>query len=206
MILKINTLVRNVCDKISKLASDNSGVAALEFALIAPLLITLYLGTMEVSSGLQMNKKVGRAASTVGDLVAQLEVSQLNRAALESILRIGKAVIQPYNLTQPTVTVTGIAIDTNGIATIAWSRKLANTVFSKPHTEGLPVYVPPKVKISGTFLVRVETSLPYKTLTSWSISSSPGESYGLINMKETYYLRPRVTVSSSEFPCADCNI
>jgi Flp pilus assembly protein TadG len=205
MILKMNNSIRRLREKMSKFAGDNRGVAALEFAMIAPLLITMYLGTMEISSGLQMNKKVGRAASTVGDLVAQLDATQLNKDALESILRIGKAVTQPYSLTQPKVTVTGIEIDAGGNPKVAWSRELSTTgTFSKPYLAGAAAIVPLKVKIASTFLVRVETTLAYKTLTSWSISRSAGENYGLINMAETYYLRPRVTVSSTSFPCSDC--
>lgn len=205
MILKINNAVRALREKVSKLVGDKSGVAALEFALIAPLLITLYLGTMEISNGLQMNKKVSRAASTVGDLITQLDGSQLNKATIESIMGIGRAVTQPYSFTKPTVTVTGIVIDAAGASTVAWSRKLSDTGdYSRPFTLGSSVTVPARVLIANTFLVRVETSLAYNTLTSWTVSRAPGQSYGLIDMSETFYLRPRITANVASFPCADC--
>lgn len=205
MILKMNNAIRSLRGKVSKLAADRSGVAALEFALIAPLLITLYLGTMEISNGLQMNKKVSRAASTVGDLVTQLDESTLNKATIDSILGIGGAVTQPYNFTKPTVTITGIEISAAGAATISWSRKLSDTgIYSRPFTPGTVVTVPPKVLIASTFLVRVETALAYNTLTSWTVSRVEGQGYGLINMSETFYLRPRNTPDPTSFPCADC--
>ena len=44
---------------LARLARDRRGVAAVEFAFIAPILLTLYLVTMEVAQGIETNKKVG---------------------------------------------------------------------------------------------------------------------------------------------------
>ena len=57
--------------RITGLFSDKRGVAALEFALIAPLLLSMYFVTMEVAQGIEANKKVGRVGSMVADLVTQ---------------------------------------------------------------------------------------------------------------------------------------
>ena len=43
------------------LLGDRRGVAALEFALIAPLLLSMYFVTMEVAQAIESNKKVGRS-------------------------------------------------------------------------------------------------------------------------------------------------
>ncbi|WP_342214186.1 TadE/TadG family type IV pilus assembly protein [Aminobacter anthyllidis] len=53
------------------LIGDKRGVAAIEFAIIAPLLLSLYFVTMEVSQGIETNKKVSRVGSMVADLVTQ---------------------------------------------------------------------------------------------------------------------------------------
>ena len=55
---------------------DRRGVAAVEFALIAPLLLSMYFVTMEVSQGIEANKKVGRVGSIVADLVTQQQRSR----------------------------------------------------------------------------------------------------------------------------------
>jgi Flp pilus assembly protein TadG len=201
MFVKINNAVDRLRTTIARLSGDNRGVAAIEFAMIAPLLITLYLGTLEISGALQMNKKVGRAASMTGDLIAQFETSQVNKANIEAVLRIGKAVTQPYALTQPKIILTGINIDATGKATISWSRQVDNTTYSRPFTPGTVVTVPAKVKIPNTFLVKSEAQLEYRTLTSWSVAQASGQSFGKIDMAETYYLRPRV---SDVLSCSDC--
>jgi Flp pilus assembly protein TadG len=192
------TVIDRMRDTARKLSGDNRGVAAVEFAFIAPLLITLYLGTLEVSGALQMNKRVGRAASTTADIIGQLEKDELNKSTLEGILKIGKAVTQPYNLTQPKIIATGVAIDAGGDATVLWSRQLDDATFSKPYVAGVPVTIPEKVKIANTFLIKVEAKIDYHPLTTWSIAQSTGK----IDMGEVYYLRPRQVPQNLE--CSDC--
>jgi Flp pilus assembly protein TadG len=74
-----------------RFSNEKSGVAAVEFVFIAPLLITLWLGTMEISQGIEINKKVGRSASMIGDIVTQTDVISL--ADLEDVIKIGASVL-----------------------------------------------------------------------------------------------------------------
>ncbi len=206
MMNTINQAIHRLRDKLYGLAHDKKGVAAVEFALIAPLLITLYLGTLEISGALQINKKVGRSASSAAELISRLEIDgttkKISSADIDAILKIGKATIQPYNFTAPTVTATGIKIDGNGIAKISWSRRLTDDTYSQPFTPDTTITVPPRLVINNSFLVKVETSLEYRTLTSLSISRDPGKSYGSLDMAETYYHRPRTT--EIDFFCDGC--
>jgi Flp pilus assembly protein TadG len=57
------------------LAADRSGTAAIEFALLLPVLLTLFFGCYELESYLLANLKVTAAAETAADLVAQTGVS-----------------------------------------------------------------------------------------------------------------------------------
>jgi Flp pilus assembly protein TadG len=203
MIMKIREMINNVRKAAGRFSHNDSGVAALEFALIAPLLITLYLGTLEISGGLQMNKKVGRAASTAADLIAQFQENELKVADLDQILRIGKAVTQPYALTEPTIIATGIKIDTSGTPKILWSRKVTGSgAGTAAYAKGITVAVPTSLQIAGTFLVKVEATIEYRTLTSWTVSRAAGQTYGTIDMSETYYQRPRNT--SGDVDCTGC--
>ena len=95
--------------RLSRFYAETNGAAAVEFAFIAPLLITMYLGTMEISQGIEINKKVGRSASLIGDIVAQH--ANLTKEDLDDIIKIGAAVLQPYERDAPTITISGIQID-----------------------------------------------------------------------------------------------
>jgi Flp pilus assembly protein TadG len=43
---------------ISRFARDRRGVSAVEFAFVAPVMIGLYLGCVEVSDGVAVDRKV----------------------------------------------------------------------------------------------------------------------------------------------------
>ena len=188
-----------------RLFRDKGGVAALEFALIVPLLLMLYFVTMEVAQAIEVNKKVGRVGSMVADLVTQMQ--EMNKSELEGIMRIGEATLQPYNRTQPEIIVTAIEVtdEASPKTRVVWSRKLLNGTFSAGAAKLSATTVPPKLNIKGTFLVRVESKLNYSPMITWSADQK--EALGLaaafssISMHENYYLRPRL---STTIPCADC--
>jgi Flp pilus assembly protein TadG len=206
MLIKINEKVRSYTSNwLRRFNSDERGAAAIEFAFIAPLLITLYLGTMEISRGLQLNKKVGRSASSSADLIAQIDDGALDKATIEDILKIGKATLQPYNLAKPTIIATGVTISAAGAATVAWSRQMADTTASKPYVAGTAVAgIPAKLLIPNTFLIKVQTKLEYRSVTSWFLTKNKSDAngaYAAIDMSEVYYLRPR---TADKLNCNDC--
>ena len=110
----LNLLHTRTSAAAMRLRDDKSGVAAVEFVFIAPLLITLWLGTMEISQGIEVNKKVGRSASMIGDIVTQSDVITLED--LKDVIKIGAAVLQPYQRDAPVITVTAIHIAADGLA------------------------------------------------------------------------------------------
>jgi Flp pilus assembly protein TadG len=200
-----NTWLRSVGARLRNSLTDRRGVAAVEFAFIAPVLLCLYFMTMEIAQGIETNKKVGRVASMVADLITQQQ--NINKNDIDAIMQIGEATLQPYNRSEPTIIVTGIDIsdDPTPIVTVEWSRKLVNGVAMQDQPAGNATTVPSDLKIPGTFLVRVEADLDYRPMIAWAADSK--QTLGLmsafdnINMAERYYLRPRM---SNSIPCNDC--
>lgn len=56
---------------LGRFKKDQDGVAAVEFALLAPLMLTLMLGALEVTQSIWADGKVEQATSTIGDLVSR---------------------------------------------------------------------------------------------------------------------------------------
>lgn len=191
--------------RLARLASDRRGVAAVEFALIAPLLLSMYFVTMEVSQGIEANKKVGRVGSMVADLITQQ--SETSPAQLEAIMKIGESILQPYNRSLPKIVVTAIDITANpgSKVLVAWSGKLVNGVYSKGAAKATTTTVPATLNIPGTFLVRVESHLAYKPLITWTAGQKQtlglAAAFDEIAMREAYYLRPRM---SPTVKCETC--
>jgi len=189
--------------------SDRRGVAAVEFALIAPLLLALYFLTVEFTQGIDTNKRVGRIASMTADLITQQNGST-TRADVDAILQIGEAILQPYNRSLPTITATAIQMtnDATPRAQVVWQRQLAaNTPGEGPDAPGTPVTnIPAQLMVQGSFLIRVEAHLDYKPIISWTAESKASlglaAAFSSLNMDETYYLRPRM---SQTIACPDCD-
>lgn len=199
---------RRFLKSLRGMAADRRGVAAVEFALLVPLLMILYFLTMEASQAIDTSKKVSRAASMTADLITQQPT--ITADELAAMMEIGTALLQPYNRTPaPTITATGIQMD-NTVppkATVLWSKMLG------PANAGCPLLkkadivadVPTQIKAPGTFLVKVQSCLPYSPVLTWTAGGGaalgPAAPFGKIPMGDTYYLRPRVTDVIS---CPNC--
>lgn len=187
------------------LVRDRRGIAAVEFAFIVPIMLTMYLGTLEMSVAVDVNKKVSRVASTVADLVTQNE-EEVTKSDLESIMKIGEAVLFPYTSAKPDIVITAINVDTSYPlgGKVAWSRRYDEGTFKSGPPEDADIAVPTELQTDGSFLIKVETSLDYIPVVAWLIGDSVGsqkDGVSLIEMSERYYLRPRL---GNFIDCTNC--
>ncbi|PBC22439.1 MULTISPECIES: TadE/TadG family type IV pilus assembly protein [unclassified Mesorhizobium] len=186
--------------------SNRKGIAAVEFALIVPILLVLYFMTMEASQAIETSKKVSRIGSMVADLVTQQPT--IVKTDLDAIMKIGTSTIQPYNRSTPNITITAIQVTTDAtpLVKVVWSRKVAGGVYGVGAAAGTTTTVPATLRVAGTFLIRVESNLAYTPIIGWTTDTQ--QKLGLtqsltttIPMGETYYLRPRRSLT---IPCGDC--
>ncbi len=77
--------------------SDRRGLAAVEFALIAPVMMIMFYGVVELSSAIDCNSRVARVSSTVADLVAQSPA--VSTADTTNIFNAANAII--FHMPQP---------------------------------------------------------------------------------------------------------
>lgn len=120
---------------------DQRGVAAVEFALILPVLLLLYFGTIETASLFTADRRVANVAGTIGDLVSRSKKT-LTVADLNDYFQAASAIMQPLPTGPLRQTVSLIAIDSAGVATVVWSRpfnggivRANNSVYPLPATE-----------------------------------------------------------------------
>ncbi|QDC02854.1 TadE/TadG family type IV pilus assembly protein [Mesorhizobium sp. 8] len=187
--------MRKLAAGIRRLCADRSGVAAVEFAFIAPVLLILYFITMEASQGLETSRKVARLGFTVADLVSQQ--SQVNTETLGDIVAVAASTMQPYHRSTPTITITAITITSEG-PTVEWRYKTGEATDNT-------INVPAKLNVPDSFLLQVTSTLDYKPIIAWSGQNVAAtgliSSFGDITMSNTYYVRPRVTLT---VPCSNC--
>jgi Flp pilus assembly protein TadG len=163
---------------LRRLAHDKRGVSAVEFALIAPLLVSLYLGCVEISDGVSADRKVTLVASTVANLVAQS--TTISSSDMSNILDASSAIIAPYSSANLKITVSCISIDANKAATVKWSATRNGTALSGT------VSIPTDLQVANTQLVYAQASYAYTPVIGYTIT-------GTLNMSEKMYMMPRIT-------------
>lgn len=111
---------------------DTDALAAIEFAMVLPFMLLLYVGGIELANGMAINIKVTAAAHSVADMVSQN--TQVSASQLQNILGASTAILAPYPTTSngnslTTVTVSEVSTDSNGKATVQWSQSYNGTSF-----------------------------------------------------------------------------
>lgn len=173
---------------LTRLRGDRRGVSAVEFALLAPIMIALYFGLTEFCQGYMAQKRVAHTASAVGDLVAQTDV--VTKDQLDDIIGIGGLIMKPFDATSLTIRISSVTRDANDVAKVDWSRASGVT----PLAKGATVTVPEGVIAKGESLVMAETTYDYRSPIQYVLPA-------VTKFSRVFYLRPRrVEVVT----CTDC--
>jgi Flp pilus assembly protein TadG len=104
------------------LARDRSGAAAVEFALIVPVMFILFIGSYEAANLVLAYMKLEASAETVADLVAQTRVNTvLQSTDFTNIADLAKLVLTPLPTsgTQLKIAYASITYST-GVPVIDW--------------------------------------------------------------------------------------
>lgn len=171
----------------AKLARDVRAVSAVEFAMILPIMVTLFLGGTELSQAISVKRKMVLANRTVADLVSQ--DSSITSAEMTSIFSASASVVSPYAVGNLKLVVSGVNIDVGGIAKVVWSKDYQST----PRAIGSTVTLPAGLNIPNTWLVFAEATYNYTPPIGYTI-------VGTMALTDSMYMRPRMTASISCCP------
>ncbi|KAA0700005.1 pilus assembly protein [Neorhizobium sp. P12A] len=178
-----------------RLSRDKRGIGAIEFAILAPVLLLLYLGALEITVALSVAKRTSRASGTIADIVTQQ--SSVTKSFLATMPSAASAIFAPFGTTGMTMKITGITIDSSSKATVAWSWAQNGTT---PYSAGSAASgVPTDMNTAGSFLVRTELSIPYQML-SFGPDFLPSGT-NTITISREYFYRQR---TGQSIPCSDC--
>jgi Flp pilus assembly protein TadG len=171
-----------------RLWGDERGISAVEFALLAPVLIAFYLGLAEFCQGYMAQKRMGHVASMVADMVAQEET--ITPATIDDIFEIGALIMKPFPTTTLKTRVTSITL-TNGQYVVDWSRADGMSPYAKG---GTVTGVPSGMISAGQSLVMSEATYDYDSPADYLMPT-------VTRFSHTYYLRPRLADKTT---CAAC--
>jgi Flp pilus assembly protein TadG len=166
--------------RFRKLAADQGGLAAVEFALVLPIMVLLLFGTVELGDALTISDKVNFVTSTLGDLVTQSK--EITDTDMANIFNAAGSIITPYPVSNLRMIVSGVNIDASSNATVAWSYAQNGTAL----TNGSTVSLPSALVLPSTFLVVSEVHYSYAPTIGYVMA-------GTFDLKSKFYLNPRVS-------------
>lgn len=109
--------------RLRRLALVEDGVAAVEFALILPIMLLVYIGSVEASLAITMDRKVQLVAGALGDLVARSDTT-IAAGTLEDYFQAAGGIMTPYPVGNLKQVVTQVLVSDDGSsATVVWSRE-----------------------------------------------------------------------------------
>ena len=171
---------------------DSKGLAALEFALILPVLITMLFGMGELSLAVVCRTTITQVASTVADLVAQ--ESTPTSSDLSNVYYAANTILYPYypnlSTSKPTIRITSVIYDTttNSATTgkVAWTctQSGSGTLAVASRAVNSTVTFSQPLLSSGGSVLMSEVAYSYSSPTTELLT-------GAINMRDSFYTKPR---------------
>lgn len=176
---------RAAVSKFRKFVEDCRGLAAIEFAFIAPVMIVVYMGAVEVSQVLTLERRITAIASATSDLVAQEQ--EIDNPLITDIFTAASSMIVPYDPVPVTIVVTSIQADPNtGNTTVAWS----DAFNTGARTPDAAITVPAGLLAPGECVVMTEVSYAYNPIIGHVIQQG-------FTVEDRFYVKPRRTLCIS---------
>lgn len=187
-------LFQKLSNKLKSFINDKEGTSAIEFALLAPLMIAIYFGTVEISKLLITKNKVETVAETISDLVAQS--TTITTTELADIFSIATSTLSLEEDLEFNIVVTAINTQPNGEgdpeSKVIWSESKKGTKKQVVNTivNDLPD------GLARNFETVIMTELYYNHSAIFEFFIKGKKSFDRV-----FYSKPRYTAS---IPCTDC--
>ncbi|MBN4095560.1 MULTISPECIES: TadE/TadG family type IV pilus assembly protein [Methylobacterium] len=153
-----------------RLIGDREGVSAIEFSVIAPILLLILMGSIELPRAYMIGKRLDNAAATMADLI-----SRGSYADLKPVFAATSAISNPYDVSRASIVLTaaGTYSDGSSAATKVCSSAESN---GQARTAGSSLGAPPAgMTRNGDRFVVSEVTMTYhpifpvlSNLTRWT--------------------------------------
>lgn len=194
-------MLQSFLSRVRRFRRAETGLAAIEFAFVAPVMLLSLLGAVEVSNAMLSDRKATQVASTLADLVSQ--DNNVTNAEMSAIFDAGEAVLFPVTSNDVGMRVSSIVADGQGRTTVAWSSARGMSA----RGTGTSITVPAGMVAAGGSVVFAEISFSHDStfgnafegLESMFDSSIDESMKSGWTMSDRFYLRPRrsLTVTRS---------
>jgi Flp pilus assembly protein TadG len=179
--------------RVKSAAANKDGAAAVEFAMLLPVMITLFFGTVETTLALLCRADVSIMAATAADLISQANTT--TTADISNVYTAAGTLLYPYysggDAGKPTIRLTSVIYDSGAgdpttTGKVAWSCTQLGTGTLTPTSRNKndPVtFNQALITVNGSVLM-AEIAYKYASPTTKVVA-------GEINMTNNFYTKPR---------------
>ncbi len=186
-----------------RIVRDQRGVSLIEFAMLLPLMLTLFVGTIEISQAVAIDRKVSIASRSVADLVAQ--VTSVSDTDMDNIKGAGKAVLYPFyspSTAKLGMVISSVKIDASKVARIDWSDLLAcasckgvtgAAMVARTRNDVVTSLLPAGILIANTTVIWAEVSYTYSPIIAGTDKDWFWKLTGDKSLTDQIFMRPRLS-------------
>lgn len=165
-----------------RLGADNRGVAAVEFALVAPAIILLYLVGFDVCEAATVYRKVTDTTAQIASVTSQY--TQMTSGNVSLVESASAQIMAPYSTGPLSIVLSEVSTDANGTPTVTWSQAYQGT----PLAVGASVTMPANYNAANSSYILVQTTYTYTPVIA-------GNFIGPIQMASQLVMLPRNSTS-----------
>jgi Flp pilus assembly protein TadG len=195
----MRNLLHPAAPKRARLIDDRRGTAAIEFAFIFPVMLTLFFGSFEVTNLLMLNLRLTAATEDAADLLAQtrsddipIPTSDLTNYWTAATKEMAPYAGTPYSTVGLQLAYASVTFNSgNGAAQILWHFEVNG---ASPLTLNQSVLMPLNDGSSTDNVIVVQSQIAYSSPVSYVL----GKTYTL---SDTAYNRPRYV---AQVTCTTC--
>jgi Flp pilus assembly protein TadG len=159
---------------------DRRGLAALEFALIAPMMVLVLFGSIELTEVMACNRRAENTAASVADVVSRDTV--VADEEIDDLWAAATALMFPNSPTPLKMRVSSVRIISASEARVLWSEGHGGYTARGDDTT---VSLPAGMMVPGTSVILAETSYVYTPPIGVFLKLT-------MNLDHKEYRRPRV--------------
>lgn len=172
--------------------ADVRGAAAVEFALILPVLVLLYAVGFEICQAATVNRKLTDTTVELANLTSQY--TKVSKSDIATIMNASSETMTPFSNTALTLVLSEISIDNSGKASVAWSESYVDGVaFTGTPLTTAPTAPPSFATPNSSYLV-VQSAYSYTPVIA-------GTFVPTLTLTSHSFMLPR---NAGSIPCSDC--
>jgi Flp pilus assembly protein TadG len=166
---------------LRRFLSSTRGVAAIEFAMIMPVLAVMFLASFDGGRAIATYMKVRSATYALAAITNQY--STIQSSDMTSIVGATSAIMAPYSSSPIVVTISQITISSKGVATVSWSYSQGGTARAQGSSITLPATA---LDVNSTYLIFAEVSYTFTPMFGYFTA-------GTLSFSDNLYVTPRIS-------------